>query len=274
MSIFDRSTLICLVALLLLVASQAQAQVQNALNALQNLNFQPNAPDAEKAMQQYLQVMRGLIQNELDVLDLVCELGGKEKQAIADLAEQEWKVSTRDSVKKCIDPHVYGTIDLDGLAERITRRWLVAVASPDQTARYDQELVDRMEYRKRAVISMLLDNLVAKLNLSSSQMEQIEEVLNEKWRDRWYRSVEATFSNATLLPEIRPAWISSILSVSQRAALVTRDTQTNFRAHQVTQDSPSLKLDKRFMVGQFSSSIAIDLATGTKKKDLNEGGTH
>ncbi len=223
-------------------------------------------PDAELSKRQLFMLMRGLIQNELSVVDSVCQLDDKQRQAMVDLAEQEWNVKTSASVLKCLQQHVFGTIDLDSLAERTVRSWLVTCASTESVANYDQELADRMEYRKHALISVMLDMLVAKLNLSSAQMEQIEAILDEKWRDRWFRSLEATFSNVSLFPEIKPSWISSILTDAQQAALVTRETQQFFGSHQVTQDSPSLALDARFVIGSIASSNAIELAMGSKKE--------
>ncbi|MCY2979663.1 MAG: hypothetical protein NTU79_13435 [Planctomycetota bacterium] len=223
-------------------------------------------PDAELSKRQLFMLMRGLIQNELSVVDSVCQLDDKQRQAIVDLAEQEWTVKTSAAVLKCLQQHVFGTNDLDSLAERTVRSWLVTCASTESVANYDQELADRMEYRKHALISVMLDSLVAKLNLSSAQMEQIEAILDEKWRDRWFRSLEATFNNVSLFPEIKPSWISSILTDAQQAALVTRESQQFFGSHQVTQDSPSLALDARFVIGSIASSNAIELAMGSKKE--------
>ena len=102
-------------------------------------------------------------------------------------------------------------------------------------------------------------------------MEQIEEILNEKWKDRWYRSLEATFDNSSLLPEIRPSWITPILSDSQKAALVTRDPQTRFGSPQVSQDSPMLPIDQRFQVGATTSSESIEIESGAKKASPVDG---
>lgn len=222
--------------------------------------------EAEQSKRQLFMLMRGLIQNELSIVDSVCELNDKQRQALADLAEQEWTVKTSASILKCLQQHVFGTIDLDSLAERTVRSWLVTCSSPEVVANYDRELADRMEYRKHALISAMLDMLVAKLNLSSTQMEQIEAILDEKWRDRWFRSLDATFNNASLLPDIRPTWISSILTDAQQAALVTRETRQYFASYHVLQDSPSLPLDTRFVLGSIASSNAIALAMESKKE--------
>ncbi len=219
---------------------------------------------------QLLKQMRGLIQNELTIIGDICGLELKQQQALADLAESEWKPKTNASIVKRTQEHVYGTIDLDGLAERIVRLWLESVATKEQLEKYDLELADRMKWRQKAVISKVLDSLQAKLNLSGVQMDQIEVILNEKWKDRWYRSLEATFDNASLLPEIRPSWITPVLSESQRAALSTRDQQQRFGAQQASADSPSLALEERFRVGTAVSADSFEVAAKDNSKPADQ----
>ena len=146
-----------------------------------------------------------------------------------------------------------------------------AVVNADQLDKYDKELADRMKWRQKAVVSKVLDMLEAKLNLSGLQMVQIEEVLNEKWKDRFYHSLEATFDNASLLPDIRPSWITPFLSDSQRAALVTLTPQTRFGTVPTLQDSPSLSVESRFMVGNATSSDSIEIESVSKKAIEKDG---
>ena len=214
---------------------------------------------------QLLKQVRGLIQNELSIIGELCGLDKKQQQRLVDLAESEWKTKTNASVIKGTQENVYGAIDLDGLAERVVRTWLEATATVEQLGVYDLELADRMKWRQKALISKILDTLEAKLNLSGVQMEQIEAILNEKWKDRWYRSLEATFDNSAILPEIRSSWITELLTDAQKAALVTRDPQTTFGKHQGSLSYPFLALEKRFMVGATTSSDSIELEPGTNK---------
>ncbi len=208
---------------------------------------------------QVLRQVRGLIQNELSIICDLCGLDQNQQQTLVDLAENEWKVKTNASVIKSTQENVYGSIDLDGLCERVVRTWLEAVATTDQLRKYDEELADRMRWRQKALVSRVLDSLEAKLNLSGIQLEQIEAILNEKWKDRWYRSLEATFDNSTLLPDIRTSWISPFLSDAQKAALVTRDPQTRFGTQLGSLDFPSIAIETRFTVGSTKSSDSIEL---------------
>jgi hypothetical protein len=223
--------------------------------------------------------MRGLIQNELSIIDQICELQKDQKQKLVDLAEDQWKEKTKPSIDKCIQQHLWGNIDLDGLAERLVRNWLASSSSREQLERYDAELADRMLYRKQALLSRWLDVQQTKLNLSAKQMKEIEKVLNENWRDRWFRSLEATFSNSSLLPDIKTIWISPLLSDAQNAALVARDTQAMYRSFTLSSDCPTKELSERFSVGAVTSSEKIELSPKSSNEpvlingleELNDG---
>ncbi len=214
---------------------------------------------------QLLRQVRGLIQNELSIIYELCGLDQKQQQMLVDLAESEWKVKTNASIIKSTQEHVYGTVDLDGLSERVVRTWLESVATADPLSKYDEELADRMRWRQKALISKVLDSLEAKLNLSGIQLEQIEAILNEKWKDRWYRSLEATFDNSSLLPDIRTSWISPFLSDAQKAALVTRDPQTRFGTPLGSLDFPSMAIENRFNMGPTKSADSIELEPVSNK---------
>jgi len=209
--------------------------------------------------------MRGLLQNELTVVSGVCDLSPEQRQSLADVAEMEWKAKTNASVSKRTQQHVYGMIDLDGLAERSVHGWLEAVGNQAHLAKYDEELADRMKWRKQAVISRMLDVLSTKLNLSGIQMQQIEAVLEEKWKDRWYRSIEGTFDNGAIQPDIRPSWISPFLSEAQRAASATREVQTVFERTATRPDLPAQSLEERFTVGDATSARTIELGLEPRK---------
>ncbi len=258
-----------------MIQAQREIRVQDVLiQDAQVLGLQPGLPgQAPNSKPQLLKQTRGLIQNELTIIADVCGLDSKQQQSLAELAENEWRPKTNASIVKRMQEHVYGMIDLDSLAERLVRSWLEAVATAVQLSTYDQELADRMKWRQKALISKVLETLEAKLNLSGVQMEQIEVILNEKWKDRWYRSLEATFDNPSLLPvpEIRPSWISPILSDSQKAALVTRESQPKFGTVQSSADSPLMAIDEPFRVGSAMSFNAIETDTTSSKKEKANG---
>lgn len=211
--------------------------------------------------------MRGLIQNELSAVDALCELDSSQKQALVDIAEREWQSRSNDSITKSMQQQMYGLVDLDTLAERLTKSWLASLGRPEQISAYDQELASRMQIRKQALISKMLDSLSSRLQLTAAQMQKIEEVLAREWRDRWFRSIEATFINVALHPEIRPRWTVDILTSAQRSALALRENHSMFSAVQVMDDSPALGLSTRFSLGTIISSDAIELSSHREKAD-------
>jgi hypothetical protein len=216
---------------------------------------------ADKRKTKLMEVMRGLVQNELDVIDQLCNLSDEQKQALVDLAEREWQIKTSASVSKCTQQQMFGIVDLDALAERVCKSWLLSTAKGEQLALYEQELAARMSYRKRALISKILDTLEVKMRLTSGQMKDIEEILNREWRDRWFRSIEATFTNVSLHPEIRLKWIDMILTDAQQAALAARENQSMFSAYRISADLPRVGLDSRLSVGSVESADSIGLGT-------------
>lgn len=130
---------------------------------------------------------------------------------------------------------------------------------------YQAELQDRLDLRKEALIARMLVWLQRKLSLSASQTDEVEKVLRERWRDRWYRSVEATFTNETLLPEINQKWLENILTPAQKNALVVRSPTEKHAA--LPDVFPVLPLDQRFTVGAIPSQSTIALKMQNDGKD-------
>jgi hypothetical protein len=127
----------------------------------------------------------------------------------------------------------------------------------EQASFYDAELSDRMTYRRQALISKMLIWLQQKLQLSADQMDKVQEVLETKWKDRWFRSIEATFDNESLFPEVNPSWLDTILTYAQRNALAIRVPQSRIAA--VSQEYPSLDLKVRFSIGGIESRAQVKL---------------
>jgi len=251
--------------LALFAASDSLAQGVDLMVDAQEAGILPAILRPMNSRVQILQQTRGLIQNELSIINDFCGLDEKQKQVLVDLAESEWKAKTNATVIKRAQEHVYGMVDLDSLAERVVRTWLEATSRPEQLSRYDEELADRFEWRKKAFVSRVLDNLQTKLNLSGVQMEQVEVILMEKWKDRWFRSLEATFDSSIVIAEIRQSWINPLLSEAQVSAFAQRDTQPRIVAFQELYEAPTFPLDERFSVGATKSSDSIAIESVPKK---------
>lgn len=201
--------------------------------------------------------VRGLFQNELNVIHTVCSPDAAQCQKLVDIVEEQWQLKSRREIAKRLQPHVYGTVDLDGLVERTMQTWISELLTKEQSLLYEAELADRMTYRRRALISKILVWLQLKLQLSAEQVDKVQEVLETKWKDRWFRSIEATFDNETLLPELNRSWLDTILTDAQRNALAIRVPQSRIAA--VSQEYPSLDRNTRFNIGGIESSPQIKL---------------
>ncbi len=201
--------------------------------------------------------VRGLFQNELTVIHSVCSPNADQSQKLVDMVEEQWHLKSRREIAKRLQPHVYGTVDLDGLVERTMQTWVSELLTREQASSYDAELADRMAFRRRALIAKMLVWLQTKLQLSADQMDKVQEVLESKWKDRWFRSIEATFDNETLLPELNRSWLDTILTEAQRNALAIRVPQSRIAA--VSQEYPSLDLKTRFSIGGIESSSQVKL---------------
>ncbi|MFN7878088.1 MAG: hypothetical protein ACK5PB_22415 [Pirellula sp.] len=210
------------------------------------------APEELATHQQHV---RGLIQNELDLIAIVVKPNDTQAQSLVNLAESQWEATSLREVTRRVQQHVHGSIDFDGLVERSVSAWCKEALTEEQIALYQSELEDRQQLRKEALIARMLTWLQNKLSLSASQTDQVERVLRERWKDRWYRSIEATFANETLLPEINQKWLEDILTPAQKNAMVVRSpTEKNTPMPDVF---PVLPLSKRFEIGNIASSPSI-----------------
>jgi len=219
-------------------------------------------PDAKWIVQRQV---KGLFQNELELVEAICKPNREQSQKLLDIAESQWRNKTRREMSKRLQQHVYGAVDFDGLVERTIQQWVSEILTAEQSAAYEAELADRMEFRKNALITQILVWLQSKLQLSGEQQDQIEEVLRAKWKDRWFRSIEATFDNETLLPELNRSWLDSILTDAQRNALAIRTPQA--RAEPAPQEYISYPLDKRFRISGLESSDSILLDANDERGD-------
>ena len=235
-------------------AMQRAFAQEDAIRAAPRMLPQQPALNPKDAV--YCQV-RGLFQNELTVIDTVCSPDAVQSQKLVDTVEEQWQLKCRREVAKRFAPHVYGTVDLDGLVERTMQTWVSELLTKDQASLYDAELSDRMTYRRQTLISKMLIWLQQKLQLSADQMDKVQEVLEAKWKDRWFRSIEATFDNESLFPEVNPSWLDTILTHAQRNALAIRVPQSRIAA--VSQEYPSFDLKVRFSIGGIESRAQVKL---------------
>ncbi len=131
----------------------------------------------------FQQQVRGLIQNELDLITALVKPNDSQSQALADVAESQWEATSLREVTRRVQQHVHGSIDFDGLVERSVSGWCKDILNEEQLKLYQAELQGRLDLRKEALIARMLTWLQNKLSLSASQTEEVEKVLRERWKD-------------------------------------------------------------------------------------------
>jgi hypothetical protein len=202
--------------------------------------------------------IRGLIQNELEAVQRICELTPAQSQLLLNHAESQWVTpAVSREVARRADIHVHGTIDFEGVVERLVLEWCQQLLTSEQAEVYGRELADRAETRRDALIHQLLVWLQQKISLSAKQQDEIEVVLRTRWRDRWFRSIEGTYDNESLLPEINRSWLNEITTISQRNALANRSPINTSRS--VVREYPVLDERIRFSLGRLQSEESVPL---------------
>lgn len=230
-------------------AQEVKNRVQIAVREAWNENNAPDQTDRDTALSQ----VRGLVQNELRIVGRICRPSELQSQVLLSLIEEEWRPKSAREVAKRLQPHVHGTIDFDGIVERSMQAWVAKALTPEQAAKYDHELGERLAVRREALIEQMLVWLHEKLQLSSRQQEEVRKVLEEKWKDRWYRSIEGVYDNETLLPELNRSWLDAILTEAQRNALAIRTPISRASMHSL--EYPIHALDIPLRLGSVESVV-------------------
>lgn len=251
----------------------AQDEKEGAkVDVIEMIEFEPeiviagNAQAVDKT--QNAAIVRGMIQSEIDVVQQLCSPTDEQKQALVDIAEREWFARTSVAMQSLLQPQGFESIDLDGLAERCVLGWIESVLSADQRTAYQDELEARNSLRKKAVLVNMIDSVDKRVGLSYSQMKDVEKAIDDKWKDRWYRSLESVLAGANAVPEVRLTWVSSILSESQRQSFANKAQFNTFVSPVAVNVElfPRLKLDKRFSIGTIVSSETIPVGEDVLKK--------
>jgi hypothetical protein len=200
--------------------------------------------------------VRGFIQNEFNNVERVCRPSTKEAQALVDVAEKEWMSRLSNTIRAYAESQNQRiNADFESRVERLVQIWVRDALSDEQYEKWEQEIDVRLAYRQRIVIGRMVMDCERKYGLTHAQMDEVEKIAQERWKDSWW----SMYRTGTL-PETKFAWISKVLSESQRTAGTDR-------ASQVTEhfmgggfvDMPTLRLDERFKIGSVSSSEEIPL---------------
>ncbi|MFO0011990.1 MAG: hypothetical protein ACK553_04540 [Planctomycetota bacterium] len=211
--------------------------------------------------------IRGFIQNELNLIERVCKPSSEEAQLLVDVAETEWKSRMANAIRTYAEAqHQRVKTDFDSRVERLVQIWVRDLLPEDKQQLWQKEVDTRLAYRKQIVIGRMVEETERKFGLTHAQMNEVTELLNERWKDSWW----SMYRSGTM-PETKFAWVGKVLSESQRTLGGDRTTQAveTFAGGGFV-DMPSLDLKERFRIGAVSSSPEIPLHTkrsGDERQD-------
>lgn len=228
-----------------------------AATANQENNFEGDqAKNAERWI-------RGFIQNEFNLIERVCHPSEEAAQQLVDRAELEWKTrlsKTLNAYVNSTDPRMAG--NFENRIERTVSVWVGEILPEDQKNLWQKEMDTRSAYRKKIVIGRMVLQADRTYGLTASQMVDIDKILREKWKETWW----AIYRTGTL-PDAKFVWISGVLNESQRTLGTERIIGSNQTESNGFMDVPSLPLNRRFKIGNVTSSPDIPLVTDATKKD-------
>jgi hypothetical protein len=173
-----------------------------------------------------------------------------------DVAEQEWKNRLSNTIRAYAESQNQRiNADFESRVERLVQIWVRDALPDEQYEKWQQEIDVRLAYRKRIVIGRMVTDSERRYGLTHAQMQEVEKIIQERWKDSWW----SMYRTGTL-PETKFAWISKVLSESQRTAGTERASQVSehFMGGGFV-DMPSLGLDQRFKLGSVTSSESIPL---------------
>lgn len=218
----------------------------------------PGAPvnnDRDLAARRWV---RGLIQQELHAVHSLCKLNPQQAKDLVDTIESQWKSKLASTFRSYTESNQRGGVDFEHRVENAMKAWVQASESinPEQKSTWDEELNSRNTLRQKVVIGKMISDAERKYGLTSTQMAEAEKLLLDRWKEAWW----VMYRHGTT-PETKFAWISPILSESQRTAGgdpggVRQEYYTSGGAT----DLPSKSLNERLEVAGITSdeSISID----------------
>lgn len=196
------------------------------VDAVQNRNPE----DRKKLLQQTLEP---ILKSELYFLFMVTDAPNSDRKVILEAAEKELRAMD----DMLVDQNAVNGLGMAFGATTVIAQTstgmslkanpytriqesLQAVAAqhmgPEKAEKYNSELAKRIEFRREAMIGMVVHLLDQRLELSVEQRDQIKENLTEKWSGWKNMSVEGYLSNSNYIPVLPFPLIDTVLNRDQR----------------------------------------------------------
>jgi hypothetical protein len=165
------------------MAQEAQRNVLAAQQALRQL-VQDKAV-VQQLEQQFAPQFRQLYRTELHFLRLVCQPTKPQYEKIAADTEPALKAATRDFALKMRQGRAIESFDPRTLLTDALAQAVRTTLSPEQAARYQEELDQRAAARKRFVLRNLVAKVDKVLLLTAEQRDKLGALLEDNWKESW-----------------------------------------------------------------------------------------
>jgi len=199
--------------------------------------------------------VRGLIQNELNTIQTVCNLSHEQIQKLVNIAEVQWRTKLLTAIRSYVESSNRSNVDFEQRIEKLVNGWLDPILTTEQRAKWNDEVTSRLEFRRRVVVGKMVLESEKRHGLSSQQMKDLEPILIDRWRDSWW-----AMYRSGALPETKYSWVSTILSEAQQTN--GNDRAANRSEHYMSGGShelPSRGLEERFELDGIVSAGSIPL---------------
>src|SRR5439155_99924 len=174
----------------------------------------PEDPVVQQFEQQWGPQFRLLYRSELHFLRVVCQPARQQYERIAADGEAAVKATMRMCAVNSIGP-AGGALDPRLRLANYLATSVQAVLSPEQAARYQQELNQRAAARKAALVLNLVAKIDKALLLSADQRVQLRAILQDNWHDSWNQTQFLTLT-LQYVPNLPDAKILPILTQTQK----------------------------------------------------------
>jgi hypothetical protein len=175
--------------------------------------------ELDPLIQQFSARLGGVLRAELRVVRAVCRPTKEQQEAIArdatnsfrELAQKqafEQKERSQGRPRPPSDPR---TTIRDSLTRAVK-----AHLSPEQAARYQAELDDRIANDKQVVVRTLVARIDQEVSLSTDQREKLCASLTSNWNSNWFKHLDLLLYGGRILPQIPDQYVVPILDPRQK----------------------------------------------------------
>jgi hypothetical protein len=183
----------------------------------------PQAPQAfvVQIEQQYAPRVRQLYKSELHLMRLVCQPTREQFEKIREAVDANSKADIKKYVAAVAEQRQGRFV---GNAGRVDARHQVAssiagavktVLSPEQVARYEEELKQRDAARRRVILLNLVAAVDRRLVLTEEQRDKLSDILDRNWAESWDQ-LQLLMQGGQYFPQMPDDKIVPILTETQR----------------------------------------------------------